>query len=209
MIYYTSVRGKGGFYVGKCEKLRSRWELTCAHTHSYWHTHSHTPTHIHLHTHTHILAHATHKHTCTHIHTHPYTQTCSQTHTYIHTHTHIHTYPYTQTHPHSQTHTYIHTYIPIHTDTPTLTYIHTLLHSHTHTQWVWKAKALKHREWGDYFISPRSYVGSCSGEKLPAWAWLQEVMEHRGVRWAIHHCYLPHTTHRPKIWHQFTGEQTI
>ena len=148
MIYYTSVRGKGGFYVGKCEKLRSRWELTCAHTHSYWHTHS--PPHIYTCIQTHILAHATHKHTCTHIHTHPYTQTCSQTHTYIHTHTHIHTYPYTQTHPHSQTHTYIHTYIPIHTDTPTLTYIHTLLHSHTHTMSL-KSKSPKTQRMGGLF----------------------------------------------------------
>ena len=194
MIYYMSVRGKGGFYVGKCEELRSRWELTCAHTHSYWHTHSHTHTHTLAYTHTYM--HTPHiKHTCTHIHMHPYTQTCSQTHTYIH----IHTLTYIHTHTHRHTHTH----------KPILTYKHTLLHSHTHTQWVWKAKALKHREWGDYFISPRSYVGTWSGEKLPAWAWLQEVMEHRSVSWAIHHCYLPHTTHRHKIWHQFTEEQTI
>lgn len=191
-----SVKGKGGFYVEKCEEVRSRWEITCAHTHSY--THTHTPPHIYTCIHTHIHAHPTHKHNHTHICTHPYTQT--------HPHSHIN--------PDLHTYTRSHTYIPIHTDTPTLTYIHTLthihavLHSHTHTMSL-KSKSPKTQRVGDYFISPRLCVGTWSGEKLPAWAWLQEVMEHRGVRWVVHHWHLPCTTHRHKIWHHLTEEQNI
>ena len=165
----TSVKGKGGFYVGKCEELRSRWEITCAHTHSY--THTHTPPHINT-AYTHTYMHTPHINTTTLI--------------YIHTHTH----------PHTHTHIY------------TLTHIHTVLHSHTHTMSL-KSKSPKTQRVEDYFISPRLCVGTWSREKLPACAWLQEVMEHRGVRWVIHHWHLPHTTHRQNMTPTHRGAKHI
>ena len=138
MIYYMSVRGKGGFYVGKCEELRSRWELTC--------------------THTFIL---------THTLTHPHTYTLAYTHTYLHM-PHINTPAliYIRTHTHKHAHrdtlTYIythsHTYIPIHTDTPTLTnphshtYTHSYTHTHTHTHTMsLKSKSPKTQRVGGLF----------------------------------------------------------